>query len=470
MVIPYNYNPVVDGPFPDSLSDTTDASGTYSLAIADTSITYNIQAVHLYKRTMLLITAVSAGADTTYIPPGTLKDPGHIKLFLSDTVDTINGYVYIEGTTLYAYLTETVSDSNGLSVIIDSVPAADVPNLFYDRQNNPPQPTLLSQSLEVISNDTMVIDPFISWIQYTTANSDLPENRVDEVYVCFSSFPWMQDSISIWLTTNTSGIVVYNKSTWTIYDQSTSSIPTELITQVLRYDDENWVWVSSTSGIFKFDGSDWQVWDTLTGLPSNRVFCMALNSNGDIWAGMNQGIGFFDNSSEQWTEYDTAATGLKEHNIKDVAVDKNDNPWYATTIGVGHFNGSSWQVYTQASGLLTDNTFCVAVDSMNNVWIGHEDGGLSRYDSNQWTTFTSADSKILNGIIREIVPDKNNNIWICAETGLTMFDGTEWKDFDGERFPFLENKSIRSMAIDDEGTVWAGTTASGVIGFGPAVK
>lgn len=470
MLIPVCYNPVIDSKLPDSLSDTTDSSGFYSFVISDTSGIYNLQAVHSTQRTRLLIINILLGDDTITIPQDTLKKSGVIKIFLPDTVDTINGYVYIEGTTVYKYLTETISDSNGLSIIIDSVPAADVPNLYYDRQNKPPEPTLLSEPLEVIPNDTTVIDPFVSWIQYTTANSDLPENKITEVYVCFNSFTWMQDSISFWFSTDTSGIAVFNKSTWKIYDSSTSSIPSELITNVLRYDNENSIWLSSFHGFYKFDGSTWRIWDTLTGLPSNLVSCMALNSNGDIWAGMLNGIGFFDKGTEQWTVYDTATTGLDEHCVDDVAVDKNDNPWFGTINGVGFFNGSSWQVYTQASGLLTNSTHCVAVDSMNNVWFGHYYNGLSRYDGNKWTTFTSADSKMLIGKTHAIVPDKDNNIWIGTETGLTMFDGTEWKDFDGERYAFLENNSIHSIAIDDEGTLWVGTESSGVIGFGAAIK
>lgn len=468
LLISHDFNPVTDTLYRSHV-DTTNSLGVYRFHNIDTGAC-NIEAVHMNNGKKVLQTGIQVIEDTVIVPQATLKDPGVIKMFLPDTIDTVNGYVYIEGTTVYEYLTEAVSDSNGLSIIIDSVPAADVPHIYYDRLNNPPEAILLSEPSTVIPNDTTAIDPFVSWVQYTTANSGLPQNRADEVYVCFSSFSWMQDSISIWITTNTAGIAVFNKSTWRIYDQSTSSIPSELITQVIRYDNEDWVWVSSVHGFFKFDGSDWQVWDASNGLPANLVSCMAFTSNGDIWAGMYPGIGFFDKGSEQWTVYDTAVTGLESHYIEDVAVDKNDNPWVMTSNGAGFFNGSSWQVYTEASGLLSDSTHCVVVDSMDNVWIGHEDGGLSRYDGNQWTTFTTADSKILNSIVRDIVPDKNNNIWIGTGTGITMFDGTEWKDFDGERYAFLENKSIRSLFIDNEGAIWVGTNASGVIKFKTTVK
>ncbi len=463
-LLPGSFNPVLDSIIPDSLIDTTDLSGKYTFNIADSGL-YNIQAVHLTQRTRLLTTDIIVQYDTTIVPAARLKDPGIIKVFLSDTVDTVNGYIYIEGTTLFKHLTESSVDSNGISVTIDSAFATTIPSIFLNNINNPTISIRISDPIEVISNSITIIDPLVSWIHYTTANSGLPEDRIDEVYVCFNGFSWMQDSISFWFTTNSSGIVVFNKNTWKTYDKNSSSIPSDLITQVLRYDNEDVVWVSSVHGFFKFDGSDWQVWDTQNGLPDNLMCCMALCSNGDIWGGMYPGVGFFDKGSEQWTIYDTVATGLETHYIEDVAVDKNDNPWYMTSKGAAYFNGSSWQVYTQASGLLSDSTHCVVVDSMDNVWIGHEDGGLSRYDGNQWTTFTSADSKILGSIIRDIVPDENNNIWIGSGTGLTMFDGTKWKDYDGDRYSIVENKSIRSIFIDNEGTVWLGTNSSGVIGF-----
>ncbi len=468
-LVPHNHNPVTDT-LSNSLIDTTDYLGGYyfNINISDTGA-YNLEAMHIINGKRLLRSGIYVAGDTVIVPQTILRDPGYIKLFLPDTIDTINGYVFIEGTTIYGYLTETVSDSSGLSVLIDSVPAASIPYLYYDRLNNPSAPTIISGPIEVIPNDTTVLDPYVNWVQYTTTNSDLPGNEVVDVYICNSSFPWMHDSLSIWFSCYTYGIGVFNKSTWEIYDFTTSAIPTENVLQVLRFDNSNNVWVASLRGLLQFNGSLWRVFDTLTGIPTNLMSRIALDSDGDIWAGMHYGIGFFDAGLEQWTIYDTVATGLDRHFVEGVAVDKNDNPWFATSTGVGYYNGSSWQVYTTSSGLLADNTKCVAVDSMNILWFGHWNG-LSRYDGSTWSTFTTADSKILTGFTQTIVADKDNNIWVGTQTGLTRYDGTTWKDYDGERYTFLENKSIRSIDIDDEGTVWMGTDSSGVIGFGPGIK
>jgi len=157
-IIPQKYNPVLDEPLPDSLTDTTDTLGNYRFALSDTGI-YNIQAVNMLERTRLLITKISLENDTVIVPQGTLKNTGYLKALLPDTVDTAEGYLFIEGTLLYKDLSGAIQiNSNTYSTVIDSVPAVTIPSLSYDVLNDPHDPKILTETFNIIPNDTTTIE------------------------------------------------------------------------------------------------------------------------------------------------------------------------------------------------------------------------------------------------------------------------------------------------------------------------
>ena len=122
---PRAFNPAVDiqsAPFP---VDTTDFEGTYRFSLVDTG-EYTITAVQLDKRTRAIICGVHVVNDTVRIAPDTLRWPGTITVTLPASVDAINGYFFVPGTTIDASL-----NSNDGFVTLDSVPAGVIPSVNY---------------------------------------------------------------------------------------------------------------------------------------------------------------------------------------------------------------------------------------------------------------------------------------------------------------------------------------------------
>lgn len=123
ILLPADYNP-----FADTVGicyDTTNAQGVYGFKDISPG-TYNVQAIHLYQRIKAVITGIEVDEDIVVAEPDTLKNNGAIKVFLPDSVDPVNGYVYIPGTTIAKPLSgDTVSG------IMDSVPAGLIPSVYY---------------------------------------------------------------------------------------------------------------------------------------------------------------------------------------------------------------------------------------------------------------------------------------------------------------------------------------------------
>lgn len=130
-----DYDPVAQGPLPDSLIDTTDEEGAFALCIPKDQVpdveapAFNIEAVHIFDRTRLLQRVYGNSGDTVEVEPNTLQAPGSIRVSISQTGTSPNGYVYIPGTSVYAPVQRDTTDSN--YAIIDSVPAGLIPTVDY---------------------------------------------------------------------------------------------------------------------------------------------------------------------------------------------------------------------------------------------------------------------------------------------------------------------------------------------------
>ena len=150
-LLPTNYDPVKDGPVPDSLTDTTDAAGTFRFHVSGEGM-FNIEGVRPKTGERVLITGVETGkTDTAVVPRHMVQNPGSIKIILPAGVNTVNGYLYIPGTFIFTYLKNSQGTAD-----LDSVPA-DVNVDVALSATNSPQTSLLRDAIRVSSGDTAIV-------------------------------------------------------------------------------------------------------------------------------------------------------------------------------------------------------------------------------------------------------------------------------------------------------------------------
>jgi hypothetical protein len=178
-LVPVSYDPYRDGPLPDSLSDTTDASGKYCLHISGRGL-YNIEARHPVSKTAALISGIDvAGDDTAHVPAATLRRPGAIRILLAGGSDTANGYVYIPGTTIFARL------NNGEFIILDQVPSGTALSLYYAVATKPGAAQTIKDSVVTVPGGTTTVS-YYTWklsrklfLNTTASGADIPRNITD---------------------------------------------------------------------------------------------------------------------------------------------------------------------------------------------------------------------------------------------------------------------------------------------------
>lgn len=153
-----DYNPVLDGVIANSSIDTTNSSGEYFFDIPDTGV-FNIEAGNKTRGLKLLIMEIPANTDTTVVPTDTLKEVGHLKIAIHDTMDIDNGYLYFKGTKLYNDLSNTIVLNDSIRYLIfDSIPADTLINLFYDVRNDSYDPVRLIDAIVINPGDTTSLD------------------------------------------------------------------------------------------------------------------------------------------------------------------------------------------------------------------------------------------------------------------------------------------------------------------------
>jgi hypothetical protein len=151
-LIESNYDPVKDGPVPDSLVETTGEAGEFAFHIAGGG-TFNIEGVQRSSGESILISGVMVkDSDTTTIPPGTIRKSGSIKILLPPNIDTAGAYIYIRGTTICAML----DDTSGFA-LLESVPAGIIPSVYYAVTSSAAGPKTIADSVSVAPGVTTVI-------------------------------------------------------------------------------------------------------------------------------------------------------------------------------------------------------------------------------------------------------------------------------------------------------------------------
>ncbi|HEX7509909.1 MAG TPA: DUF2341 domain-containing protein, partial [Chitinivibrionales bacterium] len=130
-------------------TDTTDSLGAYTFSKIPFGY-YTVEAVHINNRTRLISSGIHVVFDTMTIHADTLRQTGAIRVTLPPGIDGATGYVYIPGTTFFAFFNDRTD------VVVDSIPVGDISQIMYSATNSS-NSTILRYGVHVASGDTTVV-------------------------------------------------------------------------------------------------------------------------------------------------------------------------------------------------------------------------------------------------------------------------------------------------------------------------
>lgn len=358
-----------------------------------------------------------------------------------------------------------------------------------------------------------------AWVTYRTATRGLASNQITDIA--------FDDQGRVWLSTANSGVSVFDGQSWASYTRASTN--GGLISDNVRaiaFDKQGRVWVATQAyygsagwvgGVSMLDPAtgQWTVFDRTntgpTGLRGNFIQTVAVDDVGRVWIGTGTvresrldfvGYGLTVYQDGTWLTYTRENTGggLVSDRIADIAFDSRGRVWLATQPhlvqgflgggGVGLLdlgpNGQPdppgtgddvWSSFTnQDSCLVLANedgeTFAVAVDDEDHVWIGgwtHDEefnwvartgvhAVVNRFDGENCEVYIFEEA----GYTTSIAMDDEGGVWVgTAWGGVRYLSADTWEAFTANDVP-LASDQVWDVAVDGASTLWFGTADAGV--------
>lgn len=253
------------------------------------------------------------------------------------------------------------------------------------------------------------------WTTYNFAGTGIFINEPTSIKITNSS--------EVWIGTRDMGIAVYNNNNWNMYDISNSGFP------------NNYIRTLHTFG--------------------NTVFC---------GTGYN-GIGRY--SSNSWSTINQASTsgGLADDEVLGLAHNGSGYLWVATYNGLSVDSITKWRTYKTSNtpGMPSNLLTSLAIDLLDQKWIGTMNHGLVRFNNTSWQTFNTGNSPLPSNTINKVAISPDNTLWICTPNGVVRFDRVStWNVYNSSNTPVIKSNVFNDIAFDNSGNVFF-ATEEGVI-------
>ncbi len=291
----------------------------------------------------------------------------------------------------------------------------------------------------------------------------------------------------IWVGLDGGGVDVYNPKTGHIVHLTNprnsmgAYLNAEDVT-ALFIDSGNNAWVGTwNSGIFYLpNGSktfiNYTASNTDGGLKSDRIMNFVEDDHGTIWiASYVEGLHSYHPKQKKFVHhnaqiFDNPSPG--EGAMRVVLVDKYRNIWMGTTAGLYKLVNSGKPILEQkatplrgpmyeslGNSLVVDAVVSLYEDSLGNIWIGTDGGGLCKYDSSSDTfKWYGQNEGLKQETIASILEDNNGDLWIGGNNGLSHLDveNETFKNFDINDGLLANDFYFNSAFKDHNGTLYFG--------------
>ncbi|MBN1209253.1 MAG: response regulator [Myxococcaceae bacterium] len=197
-----------------------------------------------------------------------------------------------------------------------------------------------------------------------------------------------------------------------------------------------------------------RTWRAEDGLPQNSILSIAQTPDGYLWAATQEGLVRFD--GVRFTPFKKADTpALPDDSIRRLKVDRQGTLWIGTTRGLTGMRQGAFFLDPPPQGIVAPNVVDLMGASDGSLWIAtYNDGLIQRFmnsSKRRWTT----QEGLASDSVRALAEDRQGAIWAGSTGGLQRWDGSSWS----APLPF-EGKSavaVLSLTLDSQGTLLAGT-------------
>ncbi|WP_428232340.1 two-component regulator propeller domain-containing protein [Flavobacterium sp.] len=274
------------------------------------------------------------------------------------------------------------------------------------------------------------------------------------------------------------GLNKYDGSKFTIFRNDVTNKHSISNNDILSIEEDNTgkIWVGTYNGLNCYD----PVSNTFTRylhtknnhtISSNAIWSIKEIGN-EMWFGTSKGLTIYNKKSKLFTSVfhsDTDNTTVPSNNIITILKSKKGAIWIGTTKGlcqlVSRKNGTlSFKNYP-LNNIDLLNVQAITEDLSGNLWVGTKNKGLLKLDktSNTFVSFLSDEKyREINTDIRSLAIDNQGSLWIGAYDGIYILG----KDNSIQKINNSNNSNgidkVKSIFMDRKGSVWIGCYYKGV--------
>ncbi len=214
----------------------------------------------------------------------------------------------------------------------------------------------------------------------------------------------------------------------------------DIIINSMTVDKNNMLWISSNNGIYTFNGETFSNYNmSNSSIPSNYIDLLVFDQAGNLWGALNgvnisNGLCMFNGS--EWTVWNTSNSAIPTDIVISLNVDLENKVWFSCMDedrivgskeyggGLTCFDGESMKTFTvYNSGLLANTVFDIYVDLKDKLWLSTSNTGLISFDkNNSWKTYNVTNSGIAHNWVQQIKQDKEGSLWLGHPgAGISVF-------------------------------------------------
>jgi len=192
-----------------------------------------------------------------------------------------------------------------------------------------------------------------------------------------------------------------------------------------------------------------------------------------VWIGYSQhGLHCYDINGQLIAKYEES-NGFIDNNIRSIIEADDGNIWVGTYNGIAILNGLNIIKTINSSQnpeLPHHSVWSMYRDSKNTIWLGTWLGGLSYYSKYKTSVIKQnqhhKDYNVDDDIITSFAQDPDlKHIWISTASGqLKKYNlKTNSEEVFQVQYDGINVLTIKTIAIDKEGTIWLGTYEQGIL-------
>ncbi len=212
------------------------------------------------------------------------------------------------------------------------------------------------------------------------------------------------------------------------------------------------LWVGTYSGLNRFIDGHFHNELNSSGMPDDRINTIFEDSWGDIWVGSREGL--IRLTLKPFFVY-TKRQGLSHNHVTSVLEDHLGRLWIGTWGGgLNEVTEDRVRVYATTNYLASDLTLALCEDQKGGIWVGADNGGGLSYVNNQNVTNYTPRDGLPDAAVTVLHQDRAGNLWVGTALGLGR-----WTNGCFLRESQWGNQRVRAICEDSEGVLWCGGDA-----------